>query len=465
MSSDKENALRDEVEKLRKENNRLKEEKEKIRQDFEKTKNDYEKTRNDFEKTKKEFEEYKAKHVLTVVELRKALRIKPDKKKKRLRLGAPKGHKGYSRHIPERIDYIKKLDLQKCPHCNGPLSETQEVRSRYVTDLKLAMSVKTTRYDIHRKYCAKCGKLVELKPKNVLPRARFGLTLMLFIMYLKLGLRTPSKKIVEYMQDIHGFTMSESEIYCILKQLSKLFGKYYCTLEKLLRLSKVKHTDSTSWRINGKNYNAWVFIATGIVLYKIAKRNNHKTALKVFGKNQQNKILVVDRHSAFRTLAEKTGFILQLCWAHILADSKDLKKCFGKEGKRVHQKLKKIYADANAFDHKGTEKDVDRLKKKIFLLTKRHYKNHVVWRFTQNLYKRDLDNLFLFVTNPDVDPTNNISERELRKMVILRKISNGSRSCIGARNTVTLLSIIQTLRNNKQNLFQQLQKLAITSQG
>jgi len=444
MISDNEQVLREENEKLKEENKRLRKENEKI---------------------KREFEDYKTKHIQTVVELRKALRIKPEKKKKRLRLGAPKGHKGYTRRIPERIDFIKKLDPQKCPHCNSPLSDTQEIRSRYVTDLQFLMSVKTTRYDIHRKYCSHCKKLVELKPKNILPRARFGLTLMLFIMYLKLGLRTPSEKIVEYMQDIHGFTISESEVYCILKQLSRLFGDYYNDLEKALRISRVKHTDSTSWRINGKNYNAWVFIATGIVLYKIAKRNNHKTPLKIFGKKQAGSILVVDRHSAFRTLAEKTGFTLQLCWSHILVDSKDLAKSFGKEAKYIHKRLKKIYTEAKTFNHTGTEKDVEHLKKKIFLLTKRHYKNHAVWRFTQNLYKRDINNLFLFATNPDVGPTNNISERERRKIVIIRKISNGSRSKTGAKNTLTLLSIIQTLRNNKQNLFQELQKLAIASQG
>ncbi len=93
----------------------------------------------------------------------------------------------------------------------------------------------------------------------------------------------------------------------------------------------MKHTDSTSWRINGKNYYAWVFIATGIVLYKIAKRNNHKTPLKVFGKNQEGVVLVVDRHSAFRTLAEKAGFTLQLCWSHILVDSEDLEKNLGRK--------------------------------------------------------------------------------------------------------------------------------------
>ncbi len=127
--------------------------------------------------------------------------------------------------------------------------------------------------------------------------------------------------------------------------------------------------------------------------------------------------------------------------------------------------MKKIFEAAKTFDHKGTEKDVELLKKKIVRLAKQHYKNHVVWRFTNNLCRRDIENLFVFVTRPDVDPTNNISERELRKMVIMRKISNGSRSTQGAKNTTTLLSILQTLKNNKQNLFQQLQKLATTSQN
>ncbi len=217
--SNNEQALRKENRKLREENKRLAGEKEKILRDF--------------EKTKKEFEEYKTKHVMPVNELRKSLNIKKDKRKKHGRLGAPIEHKGYTRCIPERIDCVKELNPEKCPGCNSDLSDTQEIRSRYMTDLEFSMSVKTTRYDIHRKYCSKCGKLVELKPKEILPNARFGLKLMLFIMYLRLALRTPSKKIAEYMQDIHGLRMCESEVYCIMKQLTNLFGNHYKYLEKL----------------------------------------------------------------------------------------------------------------------------------------------------------------------------------------------------------------------------------------
>jgi len=65
----------------------------------------------------------------------------------------------------------------------------------------------------------------------------------------------------------------------------------------------------------------------------------------------------------------------------------------------------------------------------------------------------------MFVTDPEIDPTNNISERELRALVIIRKISNCSRSIMGANATAVLLSVVQTLRFNKQNVLKGLQNI------
>jgi len=415
---------------------------------------------------KKEFEEFKAKHKVTVDNLKKAMNIKPNSNKKPKPLGAPKGHKGYWRHIPERIDYVKALIPKKCPHCATRLTgDTQEVRSRHVTRIKLTSKAQTTRYDIHRKYCPKCKKLVELEVPNVLPYARFCLNIMLLVMYLKLGLRLPGGKIIDYLWTFHNIKMCESEIVVILRQLAREFGDYYVHLEKIVKLARVKHTDTTSWRVDGKNYFAWVFIACGVVLYKIRKRNNSKVALTVFGKKQEGMTLVIDRYSALRALAEKAGFLLQFCWPHILDDSKKLAKNFGAEGKYVHRKLKEIYALAKGLEHKGTLEHVEQLKGEILQLTLRHYKHLTVWKFVKNLYYRDVENLFRFVTDPEVDPTNNISERQLRELVIIRKISNGSRSPRGANATAMLLSVIQTLRLNKENILEGLQDILNNPSG
>ncbi len=88
----------------------------------------------------------------------------------------------------------------------------------------------------------------------------------------------------------------------------------------------------------------------------------------------------------------------------------------------------------------------------------------LVW-VGNNLYYRDVENLLRFVTDSEVDATNNISERELRHLVIIRKISNGSRSPRGANATAMLLSIIQTLRLNKQNVLRGLQNILKNPSG
>ena len=417
-----------------------------------------------YEKLKKEFEELKSSHALTVSNLKKALKIKANSNKIGKPIGAQKGHKGYARHIPERIDKIKELNIKRCPHCNTKLGQTQEIRSRHITDIKLTSKVKTTRFDIHRKYCPQCKKLVEPEVKGALPHARFGLNLMLLVMYLKLGLRLPCNKICSYFMDMFGLKISEGEIIGILRQLVVAFGDYYSYLEQLVKLARIKHSDTTSWRINGRNYVAWVFIACGVVLYKIRKSNCHKVGL-VFLKKQKGNVLVVDRHCAFRLLAKKAGFLLQLCWSHILQDTKQLAEEFGAEGKYVHKKLKEIYALAKGLNHKGISEMVEQLKAEVFQLTLRHYKHSIIRKFVNNLYYRDGDDLFRFVTDAEIDPTNNISERELRALVIIRKISNGSRSVRGANTTAMLLSIIQTLRLKKENLLQGLQAILKNASG
>jgi transposase len=307
--------------------------------------------------------------------------------------------------------------------------------------------------------------MVEPEVPNALPHARFGLNLMLLVMYLKLGLRLPGNKIMDFLLTMYNLSISDGEICHILKQLANEFGDYYAWLEKVVRLARVKHTDTTSWRINGKNYFAWVFIAYGIVLYKIRKRNNSRVALSVFGKKQKGNTLCIDRFSALRALAEAAGFTLQFCWSHILDDSKKLAESFGAEGRYVHKKLKDIFTQAKSIRHIGNDEIVEQLKGEILQLAERHYKHQTVWKFVSNLYHRDIDSLFIFVTDEEVDPTNNISERELRELVLIRNISYGSKRHRGANATAMLLSVIQTLRLNKVNVLQGLRNIVNNPSG
>ena len=187
--------------------------------------------------------------------------------------------------------------------------------------------------------------------------------------------------------------------------------------------------------------------------------------LSVFGNKQKGNTLVIDRHSALRSLAVKAGFMLQFCWSHILTDSKTLAEAFGNEGRYVHKKLKEIYALAKSLNHEGTAEQVEQLKAEVLQLTLRHYQHSTIRRFVNNLYYRDVESLFRFVTDKTIDSTNNISERHLRELVVIRKISNGSRSARGANATAMLMSVIQTLRIRKQNVLDGLCRIVNNPSG
>ena len=62
--------------------------------------------------------------------------------------------------------------------------------------------------------------------------------------------------------------------------------------------------------------------------------------------------------------------------------------------------------------------------------------------------------LWTFLDHDGVEPTNNAAERSLRHAVIWRKLSFGTQSEKGSRFVETLLTVIETCRQQSRNVFQ-----------
>lgn len=65
------------------------------------------------------------------------------------------------------------------------------------------------------------------------------------------------------------------------------------------------------------------------------------------------------------------------------------------------------------------------------------------WRLRKRIIKHNQE-LFPFLDNPSVEPTNNRAERQLRPMVIMREVTFGNRSGSGAFNYAVMMGVIQT---------------------
>lgn len=450
----------EEAERFRKENARLKKE-------IDELKRVNEKLRKEKDSIEDEFERYKMRHPDTVgVKSGKVYAITmPVRRKSCKKPGARLGHEPFFRKKPEHIDREVLVPVAHCPHCGGSnLSETvQDIRTRTIEEIPVCQPI-VTRYEIERRYCRNCKKIVEAAVPVALSGSRIGIRAMLFVVWLKIGLRLPKEAIPKLLQEAYGLTISEGEVQCILSQVAEAFGPTYDRMVQDMRERPARNMDETTWRINGQNAWLWVFVTKWEAIYDIASTRGHEAALKMLGENPKGTD-VHDRFSAYKTLAVKTGNRpQQYCWAHILADSKELTQFYGDEGRHIHKTLKKTYKKATGFNHDGTDEDVEHLYQELTDNLDRTYKSSHCYKFVKNLLGQK-DALFQFVTNQDVEATNNAAERAIRHSVVARKISGGSRSTTGARTYSLLMTLLRTLSIRNQNILTDGPTILLTSHG
>ncbi|EQD75462.1 hypothetical protein B1B_02111, partial [mine drainage metagenome] len=113
--------------------------------------------------------------------------------------------------------------------------------------------------------------------------------------------------------------------------------------------------------------------------------------------------------------------------------------------------LRRVFYEVKSFMGHGTMEDVEKLHHKLVFLLDPDYDHKKCRDFVFNLLKRKKEWLFLFVTDPDVDPTNNRAERSLMPSVMYRKTSGGTRSDSGDRVYETLASVSYTSKLRKSN--------------
>jgi len=431
------------------------------------------------EKLKKEFNEYKFRHPQTTGEKGgKVYAIKKESKKgttkdtkdpennetgEKKKRGAQPGHKGNFRAKPEKLDIHKTIDVTECPYCgNTKLSRVQEERTRIVEDIPIVMPI-VTMYHILRRYCPKCGKMVEGEVLDALPNARIGLRAMLTAVWMDVVMRDTAAGIPKIFKNFTGLKISTGEIKKMGELIAKEFSEYYKILEEMVREADVRYMDETSWRESGINKWLWVFVAEGVALYKIAKTRSHQEPLSVLGENPKGTD-VHDRFSAYNKLARKTGNRpQQICWFHLLVDSKDLAELYGEEGKKIHETMKYIHKKAKLFNGKGRPEDVENLISELLEKLDKPYKNLKCRKFRESL-ERSKDRLFQFVINPKVESTNNKAERAVRPMTVKRKISGGTRSPKGSHVLEVLASVLFTSQNNGADSIEDLLYLIRPSQ-
>ncbi len=227
----------------------------------------------------------------------------------------------------------------------------------------------------------------------------------------------------------------------------------------LLTHSDVLYSDATVSNING-NRKAVIFCTDKKqVLYQHLEHKGHDGLSQTPVKNF-NGTLVHDHDRSYYSY----GSSHQECIAHVL---RYLVGAMENEPhltwhKQMHTLLQKMIHTAKRCKSGIPKEKVNALTEKyesILAIAAEEYQKHPPQREYMdgyNLQKRlrdyQSDHLY-FLTHPDVDYTNNISERELRKFKRKQKQAVVLRSDIGGQRICDALTIIETARMQHKNIY------------
>ena len=362
--------------------------------------------------------------------------------------GAKQGHRGHGRSAVEekQADEIEEIAVAcTCPDCGVKL-EDKGVRKRTVIDCE-TVKVKKKIYRLARKKCPGCGRTFNAVAKDVLPKSLYSnrfLTHVATEHYLR-GI--PLGRLEEQMGVNHG------GLIAAMHRLAGIFSEVPQGLIKQYRVAAVKHADETGWRNDGKNGYAWLFANKKTSIYRFSGSRSAAIPKEIFGSDRLPGVLVVDRYNAYN----KMPCEIQYCYAHLLREVQDLEKELpdNREIRAFAGCMAPLLSEAMGL--RGVDigklefkRRADRIKRKIIKAVKKEAKHPGIRRI-QDIFRRNSARLYHWARDRDIPADNNLAERELRPLVIARKLSFGSQSDAGARTREILMTVLQTLKKQSDN--------------
>lgn len=374
--------------------------------------------------------------------------------------GGQIGHEGTARRKPKRIDEEKEVFLSHCPDCQNELTPSESFYERVVEDIVLSLNTIITKYHIQRQWCSRCKKEVSAVPNGTIEHSPFGLNVLLWIMIQKYRLRLPLNLIVSSFKIQYQLTISPGAIQNLLHNAQVRLGPKYEELIKEIRENRLKHADETGWRIGGQKAWCWMFSSPESIIYTIEETRGKGVPKRILGVSPPG-VLVRDDFGSYHSI----DCPQQSCWAHLLRNSKEKveKEHASSEMRELHATLKKMFLELTEIIEKDpTEHQRSTLyqtyQKKIGRIIDTQYTAEDVLEIQTRITNQNT-NLITALLYPGVPLTNNEAERNIRKMVVTRKISGGSRSNAGAAVHAVNMSIVQTLARKKEPLVSELRNV------
>jgi transposase len=361
--------------------------------------------------------------------------------------------------------------IDRCRRCGCTLRGGSVKRTREVLHIPLAPAEVIEHVFVERE-CPLCGQHevpdAEVLAGEVIGQCRVSVQTMALIATLREVGRLPVATIQWLLDTVHGLHLSRGELVEILHTVAERAEKSVARLKEELGTSPVVHGDETTWREDGQNGYFWTFCTPTMRYFTHRRSRSGDVVLETLGEDFGG-VLVTDFYAGYSRLLGQH----QRCWAHLLRAVHELGEKYPEDeqlhtwGKAVHALYEKAcqyaeeHPDASAKERTGAQHQFEQ---KLMDLCRPHLSRDAPQTVLCQRVERFQQELFVFVADPRVPPTNNAAERAIRPLAVSRKISGGTRSPWGTATKGVLASIFSTWTLRSLNPFSACRELLLSPQ-
>ncbi|HAU0496100.1 IS66 family transposase [Legionella pneumophila serogroup 1] len=389
-------------------------------------------------------------------DLKKKKQSKPKSGRPR---GGQSGHKGHQRAL---VPIEKVTSVVVCPppsrcDCGKELDILGQFERHQVFELPTP-SYEVIEYQRQTGCCKSCRRRYQGSLPPGVSRKGFGARAQAMVSLLTSKYRLSKRLVHTWFSDVYHMPICLGSVSNIEHTVSQSLEQTHKEIKAQIQSSKAIHLDETGHKECNQNGWAWIMSTQDATYFKLERSLGRKIAKELIG-DFRDHIYVTDRYSAYDFLPDRNR---QVCWAHLKRDFQKISERPGVPGK-IGKKLLKAYErlfkfwkteyDPNILSFKKPRKRFRYFKARLL----RHLREcsrctHKATARTCTNILESVDSLWNFFEIPNVPPTNNHAERQLRPLVISKKLTFGTQSERGSRFIERIFSIVATCKQQQKDV-------------
>jgi len=369
----------------------------------------------------------------------------------------------HQRPIPDHVDEEVHVSAPaQCPACGGPLI-VERVESQYQEEIVRRTWVRRFHVPVCR--CGQCEQRVQgrhpLQTSDALGAAavQIGPEAVTLGVLMNKSLGLPHADAAAILRRGFGLTMSRSGICRAIQRVARKAEATWHALRDAAQHSRLAHIDETGWKVEAQLRWLWAVVTEQVTFCDILPGRGFAEAAAILGPEYAGWLI----HDGWAVYYKFLRAAHQSCVAHLIRRCRDLAEVATPAAARFPLAVKQLFEEGLALRDRYLEQKISlhglwtatgRLEAQLDRLLARTYREPANRRLAKHL-RHERPYLFTFLYCPGlVDATNNLAERVMRILVVIRKNWGGNRTGNGARAQAILTSVLCTARQQDKDVFE-----------